>query len=124
MSHRHLGKISTVYSACPLYRHITRITSLEETPHFIYFDHRASFPVDIILRIPYIVGSGTRLGCSRRTVENLQLAYEIASRNLQERTDKQAESKEIVSFPHSQPGYQVLIHRPCTVADGLNPKLF
>ena len=53
----------------------------------------------------------------------MQLAYEIARRNLQERAEKQAESNENLSFPQCQPGDQVLVHRPYTVADGPNPKL-
>ena len=96
---------------------------LEETPHFLMFDRRASLPVDIILGVPCTSGSGTRLDCSRRTVENLQLAYEIARRNLQERADKQSESNETLSIPQYQPGDRVLVHRPYTVDDGPNPKL-
>ena len=53
----------------------------------------------------------------------MQLAYEIARRNLQERAEKQAESNENLSFPQCQPGDQVLVHRPYTVGDGLNPEL-
>ena len=46
----------------------------------------------------------------------------FARRSLQERTDKQAESKEQLSIPQYQPGDQVFVHRPCTVADGPNHK--
>ena len=81
---------------------------------------RASLLVDIMLGILCVSGSGTRPVCSRRTVENLKIAYEIVRHNLQERTDKQAESEEKLSIPHYQPGCHVLIHRP--VADGPNPK--
>ena len=58
-----------------------------------------------------------------RTVENLQLACEIARRNLQERADKQSESNEKLSIPQYQPlpGDHVLVHRPYTVADGPTP---
>ena len=87
------------------------------------FGRRASVPVDLIIGVPCTSGSGTRLDCSRRTVENLQLAYELARRNLQERADKQSESNEKLSIPQYQPGDQVLVHRPYTVADGPNPKL-
>ena len=80
----------------------------------------ASLLVDIMLGILCVSGSGTRPVCSRRTVENLKIAYEIVRHNLQERTDKQAESEEKLSIPHYQPGCHVLIHRP--VADGPNPK--
>ena len=55
--------------------------TLEGTPHVLMFGRRASLPVDIILGVPSTSGSGTRLGYFRRTVENLQLACEIARRN-------------------------------------------
>ena len=89
------------------------------------FGRRASLPVGIILGVPSTSGSGTRLEYSRLTVEILQLAYEIARRNLQEeRTDEQIESSEKLSIPQYQPGHQVLVvHRPYTVADEPNPKL-
>ena len=97
--------------------------TLEEAPHFLMFGHRASLPVHNILGVPCTSDAGTRLDYSRRAVENLQLAYEIARRNLQERADKQSEFDEKLSIPHYQPGDQVLVHRPCTVADGPNPEL-
>ena len=97
--------------------------TLEETPHFLMFGRRASLPVDIIICVPCTSGSGTRLEYSRRTVENLQLAYEIAPRNLRERADKQQESNEKLSFLQYKTGDQVLVHRPYTVGDGPNPKL-
>ena len=65
-----------------------------------------------MLGILCMSGSGTRAGCSCRTVGNLQLAYETVRYNLQERTAKKAESKEKLSIPHYQPWYHVLIHRP------------
>ena len=99
--------------------------TLEETPHFLMFGRRASLPVDIILGVPCTFGSGTRLDYSRRTVENLQLAYEIARRNLQERADKQSESNEkFVDSAISAWGSSVSTPSlPYTVADGPNPKL-
>ena len=57
------------------------------------------------------------------TVENLQLAYELARRNLIERADKQAVVNETLSFPSFKTGEQVLIHRPYNETDGPNPKL-
>ena len=86
--------------------------TLEETPHFLMFGRRAPLPIDLILGVPCTSGSGTRLNYSRRTVENLQLAYEIARRNLQERANKQSESNEKLLIPQYQPGDQVLVHRP------------
>ena len=89
---------------------------------FIYrLTVRASLFVDVMLGILCTSGSGTRAACSRRTVGNLQLAYEIVRHNFQERTDKQAESKEKWLIPHYQPGYHLLICR--SVDDGPGPKL-
>ena len=96
---------------------------LEKTPHFLTFGRRASLSVDIFPGVPCTSDSGTRLDYSRRTVENLQLAFEIARRNLQERAGKQSKFNEQLSTPEYQPRDQVLVHRPYTVADGLNPKL-
>ena len=62
--------------------------------------------------------SQSRQDYSRRTVENLQVAYEIARRNLQERAEKQAKSNENITFPSFQPGDPSAIHRPYTPADG------
>ena len=72
--------------------------TLEETPNCLMLGRRASIPVDVILDIPCTSGSGTWLDYSRRTVENLQLAYEIAHRNLQTR-------REVVASCESNPGY-------------------
>ena len=79
-------------------------------------------PVDVILGVPSTDSSASRLDYSRRTVENLQLAYEMARRNLQERAGKQADSNEKLTVPQFKPGEQVLVHRPHTVTDGSNPK--
>ena len=97
--------------------------TLEETPHYLMFGRRASLPVDVIIGVPSNDNSISRKDFSRRTVENLQLAYELARRNLKERTDKQADSNEKLSVPQFKPGEQVLVHRPHTVTDGPNPKL-
>ena len=43
MSCQRLGIITTVYSACPLYRHITPITMLEKTSRFYKSFDRKSF---------------------------------------------------------------------------------
>ena len=97
--------------------------TLEETPHYLMFGRRALLPVDVILGVPSSGTESSKLEYSRRTVDNLQLAYEIARRNLKERTNKQAESNEKLTFPQFKPGEQVLVHRPATVTDGPNPKL-
>ena len=97
--------------------------TLHETPHFLMFGRRATLPIDVVLGVPNNSASQSRQGYSRSTVDNLQFAYEIARRNLQERTEKQAKSNAELTFPSFQPGYRVLVHRPYTEANGPNPKL-
>ena len=65
----------------------------------------------------------SQLDYSRRTVENLQLAYELARRNLKERADTQAVENEKLSFPCFKMGDRVLLYRPYHDTDGPNPKL-
>ena len=99
-------------------------STLEETPQYLVFGRAAVLPVDLILGIPATTEPQSQLDYSRRTVENLQFAYELARRNLQERADKQATKNETLSFPTFKPGDQVLIHRPYHDSDGPNPKLY
>ena len=65
-------------------------TTLQETPHFLMFGRAAVLPVDLILGIPSTSAPQTQLdySYSKQTVENLQLAYELARRNFRERADK------------------------------------
>ena len=98
-------------------------TTLQETPHFLLFGRAAVLPVDLILGVPSTSAPQNQLDYSKQTVENLQLAYELARRNLKERADKQAVVNETLSFPSFKTGEQVLIHRPYNEADGPNPKL-
>ena len=98
-------------------------TTLQETPHFLMFGRAAVLPVDLILGVPSTSAPQTQLDYSKQTVENLQLAYELARRNLKERADKQAVVNETLSFPSFKTGEQVLIHRPYNEADRPNPKL-
>ena len=57
-------------------------TTLQETPHFLMFGRAAVLPVDLILGVPSTSAPQTQLDHSKQTVENLQLAYELARRNL------------------------------------------
>ena len=98
-------------------------TKLQETPQFLMFRRAAVLPVDPILGVPSTCATQTQLDCSKQTVENLQLAYELARRNLRERADKHAVVNETLSFPSFKTGEQLLIYRPYNEADGPNPKL-
>ena len=45
-------------------------------------------PIDVIFGIPYVGGSTTMEEFTDSTQENIQVAFELASRNLSERNDK------------------------------------
>ena len=87
------------------------------------FGRAAVLPVNLILDVPATTEPQSQLDCSRRTVENLQLAYELARLNLKERADKQETENENLSFPIFKSGDHVLLHRPYHDSDGSNPKL-
>ena len=96
--------------------------TLQETPHFLLFGRAAVLPVDLILGVPSTSAPQNQLDYSKQTVENLQLAYELARRNLRERADKQAVVNETLSYPSFKTGEQIFIHRPYNEADGPDPK--
>lgn len=52
---------------------------LEETPNFLTFDGRVILPAGVNLYAPSAASFKTRFDISRRTVEILQLAYEVAA---------------------------------------------
>ena len=56
-------------------------TTLQETPHFLMFGRAAVQPVDLILGVPSTSPPQSQLDYSKQTVQNLQLAYELARRN-------------------------------------------
>ena len=87
------------------------------------FGRPAVLPVDVILGVPTTFAPQSKMEYTRQTVERLQLAYELARRNLKERADSQASVNATLSFPHFNMGEQVLLHRPPTPTDGPNPKL-
>ena len=96
----------------------------EETPYYLVSGRAAVLPVDLILGVPATPLPQCQLGYSRGTVDILQLAYELARRNLEDRADKQATKNEKLSFPAFKPGDQVLINRPHHGSDGPNPKIY
>ncbi|MEM7282981.1 MAG: DDE-type integrase/transposase/recombinase [Pseudomonadota bacterium] len=99
-------------------------TTVHETPYFLLFGRQPRLPVDIILGIPDEGYAADIEEYTKQQRDNLQLAYELARRNLQERADKQkASNDKLKSFPTFEPGEEVLLYRPYQDADGPNPKL-
>ena len=103
----------------PLAHNTAYSKTLEETPHYLVFGRAGTLPVELILGVPSTDAPQSQLDYSRRTVENLQLAYELARRNLKERADRQAVENETCF----KMGDRVLLHRPYHETDGPNPKL-
>ena len=64
------------------HNNIAYSTTLQETPRFLMFGRAAVLRVDLILGVPSTSAPQTQLDYSKQTVENLQLAYELARRNL------------------------------------------
>ena len=65
-------------------------STIHETPFFLMFGRKPRLPVDIILGIPHVETTSNTEDFSKTTQENLPLAFELARRNLSERTQKQA----------------------------------
>lgn len=88
------------------------------------FGRQPRLPVDIILGIPHVGATANTEELAKDTRENLQIAFELARRNLTERTTKQATSNsKLKPIPVFKPGDQVLVYRPYQDSDGPNPKL-
>ena len=108
---------------------------LQEIPYFLMFGLNLSFDNWAELLLPVQLTHNTaysttlqetpqsQLDYLQQTIETSQIAYEVASRILEERADKQAVASETLSFSSFKPGEQVLSHFPYTEADCLNPKL-
>ena len=99
-------------------------STMHETPFFLMFGRQARLLIDIIFGIPHVGKSTTTEEFAHSTRENLQIAFELARRNLSERVDKQkANISKLYPIPESTPGQKVLVHKPHQSTDGLNPKL-
>ena len=88
------------------------------------FGRQARLPIDIIFGIPHVGRSTTTGGFAHSTRENLQIAFELARRNLSGRIDKQkANNIKLPPIPEFTPGQKVLVYKPRHSTDGSNPKL-
>ena len=88
------------------------------------FGRKPRLPIDIILGIPHVGTTANTEEVSKSTQENLQLAFELARRNLSERSQKQADvNAKLRPIPVFKPGNLVLVYRPYQDTDGPNPKL-
>ena len=88
------------------------------------FGRQARLPIDIIFGIPHVGRSTTTEKFAHSTRENLQIAFELARRNLSERIDKQkANNSKLLPIPEFTPGQKVLVYKPHHSTDGPNPKL-
>ena len=88
------------------------------------FGRQARLPVDIILGIPHVGGTADTEVFAQNTRDNLQLAFELARRNLTERETKQAaDNDKIAPYPVFKPGHKIMVYRLFQDTNGPNPKL-
>ena len=99
-------------------------STMHKTPFLFMFGRQARLPIDIIFGIPDAGRSIPTEEFAHSTKENLQIAFELARRNLYKRIDKQkAYNSKLPPIPEFTPGKKVLIYKPHHSTDGPNPKL-
>ena len=99
-------------------------STMHEIPFFLMFGRQARLPIGIIFGISHVGRSTTTEEFAYLTRENLQIAFELARRNLSERSDKQkANDPKLPPIPEFPPGQKVLVYKPHQSTDGSNQKL-
>ena len=104
--------------------HNTSLSStIHETPFFLMFGRQARLAIDIIFDIPHVGRSTNATEIAHSTQENLQIAFELARKNLSEQVNKQKASNSKLHFiPEFSSGQKVLVYKPHQSTDGSNPK--
>ena len=88
------------------------------------FGRPARSPVDVILGIPYEGHTADTEELAQQTRGDLQIAFELARRNLSGRTTKQtARNDKLPLYPVFHPHQQVVLCRRYQDSDGPKPKL-
>ena len=105
--------------------HNTYFSSMmHEVQFFLMFGRQARLPIDIIFGIPHVGTSTTTEELAHSTRENLQIAFELARRNLSEQIHKQkVNNSKLPPIPEFASGQKVLVYKPHQSTYGPNPKL-
>ena len=86
--------------------------SVHETPHYLMFGRMPDLPIDIIMGVPQASSPVTAQQYAIQTVQRLQLAYELARQNLQERQQAAEQFNLGKRFLEFDKGDVVLIYHP------------
>ena len=99
-------------------------STIHETPFFLMFGRQARLLIDIFFGISHVVRSTPTEKFIHYTRENMQIASELARRNLPKPVDKQnANHFKLPPTPECTPGQKVLVYKPLQSTDKPNPKL-
>ena len=99
-------------------------STMHETLLFLMFGRQARLSNGIFLGITHVGRSTTTDKFAHFTRENMQIAFELARRNLSERVHKQkSNDSKLLPIPEFTPGQKMLVYKPHQSTDGPNPKL-